>query len=55
MKLFTLFCCFIWLFKTTLVFENKEFNLKNTNLTKRKRLRYVTLTGLTWVQCIPAS
>ena len=31
---------------TTLVFENKEFNLKNTNLNKRKRLRYVTLTGL---------
>ena len=40
---------------TTLVFENKEFNLKNTNLTKRKRLRYVTLTGLIWVQCVPAS
>ena len=23
-----------------------EFNLKNTNLTKSKRLRYVALTGL---------
>ena len=32
-----------------------EFNLKNTNLTKSKRLRYVTLTGLIWVQCVLAS
>ena len=29
--------------------------IKNTNLTKSKRLRYVTLTGLIWVQCVLAS
>ena len=28
---------------------------KNTNLTKSIRLRYVTLTGLIWVQCVVAS
>ena len=35
--------------------KQQRIQFKNTNLTKSKRLRYVTLTGLIWVQCILAS